>query len=56
MPFALLQERQGNRSGDKERNVNIPSEGSIPFTVIFEKLPENITEFYVEAVSSTPGK
>lgn len=56
MPLADLEKGQGNRSGDEEANVNIPSEGTIPFMIIFEKLPENITEFTVEAVSSAPGK
>jgi len=56
IPLADLKKRQENRSGDEERNVNIPSEGTIPFMIIFEKLPENITEFTVEAVSSAPGK
>ncbi len=56
MPLADLQTRQQNRSGDKAANVNIPSGGSIPFMIVFEKLPENISEFTVEAVSSSPGK
>lgn len=56
MPLADLEKGQENRSGDEETNVNIPSEGTIPFMIIFEKLPENITHFTVEAVSSAPGK
>ena len=56
MSSADLAKRQENRSGDKETNVNIPSGGTIPFMIVFEKLPENITEFTVEAVSSAPGK
>ena len=56
MPLADLKKRQENRSGDEETNVNIPSEGTIPFMFVFEKLPENIDELSVEAVSSAPGK
>ena len=56
MSSADLEKGQGNRSGNEETNVNIPSEGTIPFMIIFERLPENITEFTVEAVSSAPGK
>jgi len=51
-----LKKGQENRAGDKETNVNIPSGGTIPFMIVFEKLPENISEFTVEAVSSAPGK
>ena len=56
MPLVDLKKRQDNKSGDEEKNVNIPSGGTIPFMIIFEKLPENITEFTVEAVSSAPAK
>jgi predicted Zn finger-like uncharacterized protein len=56
MPPADLGEVQKNRSGNEETNVNIPSGGTIPFMIVFEKLPENIAEFTVEAVSSGPGK
>lgn len=56
MSSADLEKGQGTRSGNEETNVNIPSEGTIPFMIIFERLPENITEFTVEAVSSAPGK
>jgi predicted Zn finger-like uncharacterized protein len=56
MSSADLAKGQKNRSGDKESNVNIPSGGTIPFMIVFEKLPENITEFTVEAISSAPGK
>ena len=56
MSSADLAKEQENRSGDEETNVNIPSGGTIPFMIVFEKLPENIAEFTVEAVSSAPGK
>ena len=56
MSSADLAKRQENRSGDEKTNINIPSGETIPFMIVFEKLPENITEFTVEAVSSEPGK
>ena len=56
MSSSDLKKGQENRAGDKETNVNIPSGGTIPFMIVFEKLPENISEFTVEAVSSAPGK
>ncbi|MBN1832871.1 MAG: zinc-ribbon domain-containing protein [Deltaproteobacteria bacterium] len=51
-----LKKGQENQAGDQGTNVNIPSGGTIPFMIIFEKLPENISEFTVEAISSAPGK
>ena len=45
-----------NRLGQKGRNGNIQPGASIPFMIILENLPENLSEFTVEAVSSLPGK
>jgi len=45
-----------NRLGRDGKNADIPQDGSIPFTIVFEKLPENLSEFTVEAVSSSPVK
>ena len=52
-----LQELQGgleNRFGRGRMNFNLQTGGTIPFMIILENLPENISEFTVEAVSSTP--
>lgn len=51
-----LKEAQKNRLGHEQTNVNIPSGGTIPFMIIFDKLPENMAEFTVEAISSDPEK
>lgn len=44
------------RSGKENTNVNLPPGGTIPFMAVFQELPENISEFTVEAVSSEPGQ
>ncbi len=44
-----------NREGVDGMNVDIPSGASVPFTIVFEELPENVVEFTVEAVRSVPG-
>ena len=44
-----------NRYGMGRKNVNIASGANIPFTIVFEDLPKNLSEFTVEAVSSSPG-
>lgn len=36
------------------QNSEIAPDESIPFTIVFEGLPENLSEFTVEAVSSSP--
>jgi predicted Zn finger-like uncharacterized protein len=44
-----------NRPGKNNANVNIPPNGTVPFMILFENLPENLSEFTVEAVSSEPA-
>jgi len=37
------------------KNVNVAPGASIPFMIVFDNLPENLSEFTVEAVSSSQG-
>jgi predicted Zn finger-like uncharacterized protein len=45
-----------NRSGKNDINQNVKPQAAVPFMVIFEELPENLSEFTVEAVSSAQGE
>jgi hypothetical protein len=45
-----------NRSGKNDSNLNVKPQAAVPFMVIFEDLPENLSEFTVEAVSSAQGE
>jgi predicted Zn finger-like uncharacterized protein len=45
-----------NRAGKADANVNIQPQASVPFMIVFEDLPENLSEFTVEPVSSSPGQ
>ncbi len=45
-----------NRPGQDDANTNIPPTKSVPFMILFENLPENLSEFTVEAVSSEPAE
>jgi predicted Zn finger-like uncharacterized protein len=56
LSLAELEKAMKNRLGRDGKNANIAPDGSVPFTIIFEKLPENLSEFTVEAVSSSPVK
>jgi len=44
-----------NRYGKDRKNLNVASGATIPFTIVFDNLPDNLGEFTVEAVSSSPG-
>ena len=45
-----------NRLGIGRKNVNLAPGATLPFTIVFENLPDNLGEFTVEAASSSPGK
>ncbi|MFH1349704.1 MAG: DUF3426 domain-containing protein [Pseudomonadota bacterium] len=45
-----------NRFGKGRTNFNIRPGGTVPFMIIFEDLPEDMSEFTVEGVSSSAGK
>jgi predicted Zn finger-like uncharacterized protein len=45
-----------NQAGKGDINVNIGPGSSVPFMIVFEGLPDNLGEFEVEAVSSSPGE
>jgi len=44
-----------NRDGMAKQNLNVASGATIPFMIVFAKLPDDLSEFTVEAVSSSPG-
>lgn len=54
-PIEFLEERLNRRGGEEGRNVAVPTGDKVPFMVVFQDLPEDISEFTVEGVSSSPG-
>jgi predicted Zn finger-like uncharacterized protein len=55
MPLETINKSLKNRFGKKRINVNVKPQSTVPFMIIFENLPQNMSEFTVEAVSSSPG-
>jgi predicted Zn finger-like uncharacterized protein len=55
MPLEEINKAMKNRYGRDKKNVNVPPGALTPFTIVFENLPKNLSEFTVEAVSSSPG-
>lgn len=45
-----------NRAGRNNINMNIPPNASIPFMFVLDNLPEDVSEFTIEAISSSPAK
>ncbi len=55
LSYEDLVKGMNNRLGKENANVNVPPGSSVPFMIVFEKLPQDLSEFTVEAVSSSPG-
>jgi len=55
LPLEKINKAMKNRYGMDRKNVNIAPGTNVPFTIVFENLPKNLSEFTVEAVSSSPG-
>jgi predicted Zn finger-like uncharacterized protein len=55
IPIEEILKAMQNRDGMARQNFNVPSGTSIPFIIVFDNLPDNLSEFAVEAVSSSPG-
>ncbi|MFC1892160.1 DUF3426 domain-containing protein [Thermodesulfobacteriota bacterium] len=56
MSFEKIEEGLKNREGKGGINVNISPGSSVPFMIVFTDLPDNLSEFIVEAVSTSQGK
>jgi len=50
-----IDNRLRNRLGKDKMNINIPPNSSIPLMIIFSNLPEDIIEYTVEPISSSPA-
>jgi predicted Zn finger-like uncharacterized protein len=53
LPMDKIEEAMGNPFGDALANLSVPPGKSIPFTVVFSKVPKNAGEFTVEVIGST---
>lgn len=51
-----IEKRLKNKSGNNNSNIDVPPQESVPFMIIFYNLPDSISEYVVETVSSVPGK
>lgn len=55
LPLEKMNAALKNRYGMGRKNFNLGSGSRVPFTIVFENLPEDLSEFTVEAISSSPG-
>ena len=50
-----INERLGNQFGDSLSNLDVAPGATLPYTIVFGKLPDNLSEYNVEIAESTPG-
>jgi predicted Zn finger-like uncharacterized protein len=51
-----IEKRLKNKSGKNNSNIDVAPHESVPFMIIFYNLPDSISEYVVETVSSSPGQ
>ena len=51
-----LEKRLKNKSGKNNSNIDVAPQESVPFMIIFYNLPDSISTYVVETVSSSPGQ
>ena len=53
MNILAINKRLHNRFGDKKSNLKVKTGKSIPFMIVFDKLPQNLDEYTVEVDGSS---
>ena len=56
LAMAEINKAMENRFGEDRINLNVAPGSTLPFMIVFENLPDNLSEFTVEPVSSSPGR
>jgi predicted Zn finger-like uncharacterized protein len=55
MKIAAITKRLRNRFGDKKSNIKVKTGQTVPFMIVFDKLPQNLDEYTVEVDGSSLG-
>jgi predicted Zn finger-like uncharacterized protein len=53
MKIAVITKRLRNRFGDKKSNIKVKTGQTVPFMIVFDKLPQNLDEYTVEVDGSS---
>ncbi len=53
MKIAAISKRLRNRFGDKKSNLKVKTGQTVPFMIVFDKLPQNLDEYTVEVDGSS---
>lgn len=55
LPFAKIMEKTDNQFGDSLSNLNLVPGKTVPFSIVFRNVPQNISEFTVIPAESIAG-
>ena len=55
LPLDEITKAADNRDGMARQNLDVASGATVPFMIVFAELPDDLSEFTVEAVSSSSG-
>ncbi len=55
LPLAKIEEAMNNRLGESYANIGVPPGKSIPFVIVFSKMPKEAVDFAVELAGSQPS-
>lgn len=50
-----IDKNSSNKTGKNDSNLSIEPQASVPFMIIFYDLPDNLSEFLVETIGSSPA-
>ena len=53
MDIAAINKRMRNKFGNKRSNLKVKSGKTVPFMIVFDKLPQNLDEYTVEVAESS---
>ncbi|MBT8372483.1 MAG: DUF3426 domain-containing protein, partial [Deltaproteobacteria bacterium] len=53
MDIGNINKRMGNKFGNKRSNLKIKSGKTVPFMIVFDKIPQNLDEYSIEVAESS---
>lgn len=56
LPIKEILARLSIRGGKDDKNMNIPAGAEIPFMIVFDKLPADMSEYRIDPVGSSPAE
>ena len=56
LPMPTIEKRLAAKEGQKNQNINIAPGDETPFMFVFDKLPDGMSEYRIDPISSSPAQ